>query len=248
MKHSITAYEVRLPDDWTISPAPSRREWMSQTPKQSANRCLPLTIANQAGWVVNCPVSFKATWSGSDAIDAVTFEFSEKPERYSRQIASIFGLGIVSFSLPWLFRTSPGVGLIVRGPTNWFKPECLPLDGYVESDWAPYTFTMNWRIMKRKTGIYFQKGDPICMLQPYPLDMLEETEARVAPIESDPELQREFEAWTAHRKAQSRAVSEGEEPKFRLDYLRGVKPEGERIPTHRTQLKLDGFSRRKPGS
>jgi hypothetical protein len=111
----------------------------------------------------------------------------------------------------------------------------------VETDWAPYTFTMNWRIMKRKTGIYFKKGDPICMLQPYPIELLEQTEASTALIESAPELKRDFEEWLSHRRAQAQAVAQGEEPKFRLDYLRGVTPRGEEAPKHHTQLKLAEF-------
>ena len=91
---------------------------MEQTPYQAANRCLPLVIANQAGWVLTCPLRFKAVWNGKKTRDAIQIEFPENAEQGREQIMSIFGSGIISFGIPWLFRTSPGLGLIVRGPVT----------------------------------------------------------------------------------------------------------------------------------
>jgi len=244
MKHRVTAYEVRPTDDWAIERASARREWMDHAPKGAANRCLPLVIANQAGWVITCPVSFKATWDGSDSnMSGLKLEFQEKAELYGRQILSLFGMGIISFSLPWLFRTSEGVGMIVRGPTNSMKDHCAPLDGFVETDWAPYTFTMNWKITKRKTPVYFRKGEPVCLLQPYPIGMLEETEARAAPISSDPELHRTALAWNERRNEEIQSNTGREKSVFSLDYVKGKTPGGGAAPEHRTKLRLAAFER-----
>ncbi|HMZ02762.1 MAG TPA: DUF6065 family protein, partial [Burkholderiaceae bacterium] len=78
-------------------------------------------------------------------LDALKFSFNPEDLGPNKgQITSHFGSGILTFSLPYLFRTSPGYGMLVRGPTNCAKDGAAPLDGIVETDWAPYSFTMNW--------------------------------------------------------------------------------------------------------
>jgi len=37
--------------DEDLWPAPSTRVWMERSPNKFANRCLPLLIANQSGWL-----------------------------------------------------------------------------------------------------------------------------------------------------------------------------------------------------
>jgi hypothetical protein len=59
------AYEIYPPVDVSLTTAPINRPWMDETPQRFAYRCLPLSMANQAGWFVGCPASFVATWNGS---------------------------------------------------------------------------------------------------------------------------------------------------------------------------------------
>ena len=40
-----------LPPSMPLVPAPLRREWMDTSADRYAYRCLPLLIANQAGWL-----------------------------------------------------------------------------------------------------------------------------------------------------------------------------------------------------
>ena len=111
MTHELIAYQMSDAEGWTVEPASPRREWMAQTPYQGANRCLPLVIANQAGWILRCPVKFKVTWNGKKMLNSLKFEFPEEQEKARGQIVSLFGYGIISFRIPWLFRTSEGFGL-----------------------------------------------------------------------------------------------------------------------------------------
>ena len=64
MSYEIVAYQIADTTGWVLEPMERRREWMEQTPSKGANRCLPLVIANQAGWVLRCPGRFKARWDG----------------------------------------------------------------------------------------------------------------------------------------------------------------------------------------
>jgi hypothetical protein len=248
MPIELTAYQVSRPDkNWVIEPAPTRREWMDQTIHKIANRCLPLTMANQAGWIIRCPVRFKASWTGKVEAESTTLVFPDDEATYRSQILHNFGSGIISFALPWLFRTSPGYGLLVRGPTNFFRPDIVPLDGLVETDWAPFTFTMNWKITRTRTDVWFRQGDPICMLMPYPMELLEQVQPRFADLAANPILHDDFAVWHRSRRelhAQQREEAEkaGEKMTFALDYMRGRMPDGERAPAHRTTLNVVKFA------
>lgn len=239
------AYVVGETKGWSLEPAASRRDWMDQTPYKGANRCLPMVIANQAGWIVKSPCGFKATWNGKNNPTDLTIEVQENPAIYSKQIASVFGSGIVTFSLPWLFRTPPGIGLLVRGPMNTPRPDAVPLDGLVETNWSPATFTMNWKLMKSKSPVWFRKDEPICHLMPYPLDLLESMQARTAPVSEDAELEKQFNEWKHSRHVQFQQGSAEPTKHYRLDYLKGVRADGSPAPDHRTGLKLSSFNSKK---
>lgn len=197
----LVAYEVIDARGWTLTPAPVRREWMQANDSQ-AYRCLPMTIANAAGWAIGCPTSFVATWNGSIAKGGVRFDFADPFAAYARVITDHFGNGIVTFNLPWLFRTSrPRVGLNVRGLPNEPKFNATPLEGFVETDWLPFTFTMNWKIQRPGQPVQFVKGEPIAFIQPASLDFAEATEPRVAKLEDNGGLAAEYAAYEASRAA-----------------------------------------------
>ncbi len=241
MAVELKAYPYKPTDDWTIEPATLQRDWMDQTIRRAAYRCLPLVIANQAGWVIGCPATFKASWPGK-AESPLNITFSDKKdEHHKTSIASFFGSGIVSFALPWLFRTSEGIGLWVRGPANSPRSDVVWLEGFVETDWSPYPFTMNWKIMRPKTDVWFKKGDPICMLTPIPIGMLEEVEPRVELMESEPGLRMNFDQAVVRRRESMESEAPLEEGQWELTYTRGFRPDGTEAPVHRTNLKLQPF-------
>ncbi len=236
----LQAYIVSDSRGWELKPAHGKREWMDQTPEKFAYRCLPLVMANQAGWVVTCPRSFSAVWNGKPDPDSSQIRFLDgKPP--ADGIKSHFGSGVITFSLPWLFRTDPGYGLWARGPTNAPKDNLFALDGIIETDWAPYTFTMNWKIIKPKTEVYFKAGDPICHLVPFPLELLESIEPEMHSIDQNPNLKREFFEFTARRSGNLLKLQQGEEGSWQMDYMKGNKPDGTPVSGHRKAFKLREF-------
>ncbi len=192
MTCKLLAYTVSSTEGWTIEPAPGKRDWMDATGEKFAYRCLPLVMANQAGWVVTCPLNFKAVWNGKSGLTDTTIQFQDGEGPNVGQIRSHFGSGIITFSMPWLFRTSPGYGLWVRGPTNaQLKDNIIPLDGIVETDWTPYMSTMNWKVeclaTRRSSS---RKATRSRCWMPFPLGLLEEVEPEVPlSLDSDPQLQ-----------------------------------------------------------
>ena len=116
-----------------------------------------------------------------------------------RRISSHFGSGVVTFSIPYLFRTPKGINLWVKGPTNYIKDGAHPLEGIVETDWLTATFTMNWKLTRPRMPVTFKAGEPICMLVPIPRGLAEELDAVRTPMSSDPQVAAEYEEWERSR-------------------------------------------------
>jgi hypothetical protein len=66
-----------------LVPAPVNRDWMDATPQHFAKRCLPLLIANQAGWFLLSAHKLAVTWDGGNAIDSLRVEHVEGDPPYS---------------------------------------------------------------------------------------------------------------------------------------------------------------------
>ena len=178
--HVIDGHQV------DIRPAPVERDWMEATSQRFAYRCLPLNIANAYGWEVLCNASFLAMWTGGGGIDAIVIE--PEPGTIAPAV-SHFGHGILTFHLPCLFRTEPGAELMVQGPINRPKDGIAALSGIIETDWSPYSFTMNWIFTRPDTPVRFEKGEPYCHIFPMSCGALEGLEPKLEVLSADPEAQ-----------------------------------------------------------
>ncbi len=240
------AYEVSTNGGYELVPAPVRRQWMDDFPHKVPYRCLPMSIANQAGWIVTAPASFRVQWNGKHTRDALKVTFTEKLDQFQQQvleraIGNNFGGGILTFRLPWIFRTPEGIGLWVHGAPNAPVDNAYALDGIVETDWLCAGFTVNWKITKRNTPVFFQKGDPVCMLTPYPLDLLESLAPKQKLVTAEPELHDAFRAAADRRNQTLQRTAESGEKHFELDYMHGRDEEGHKRQGHRTNVKLAAF-------
>jgi hypothetical protein len=241
----LTCYPVE-PDAPAIEPARAARAWMDATDQRYAYRCLPLSIANASGWEVLAPVGFEATWSGSDAHDAITIRSREDQARARRLAVSHFGHGILTLHTGYLFRTSPGWALWVRGSPNAAKRNLAPLDGIVETDWLDFPFTMNWRFTRAGT-VSFAKGEPYCFVTPVPHGVLDRVAPRIRPLDSDPALKAAYEArsrgrtdFNAGLAARDPAtVSQG----WQRHYMRGEDAAGRQAGFHLTKRRLKPVTR-----
>jgi hypothetical protein len=253
----LYAYELSATyTDMPISAAPFTRDWMDASPDRFAYRCLPLTIANQGGWVLPNPDPFTAVWDGGAYPDSLQIEVEipandpgEDGASVERPIvvASHFGSGIITFSLPYLFRTPPSVNLWVKGPSNWIKDGVQPLEGVVETDWLTATFTMNWKLTRPNHPVRFEEGEPICMIVPVARGLAEQLQPVYTPITREPELHEEFKMWSRRRAEFNQALDEMQPDAVRQgwqkDYNKGIKPNGARVRQHQTRLHLKEFAR-----
>jgi hypothetical protein len=266
-KHFFYAYEIYEHPDTPVTPAPVDRDWMDASDRRAAYRCLPLAIANQAGWLLASPVGFTAVWDGSPTmhgvrltfdgpsgapvdpfgVNVVSFDVFAAPVARDARVSSHFGSGIVTFSFPYLFRTPRGVNLWVKGPSNYFKDGAAPLEGVVETDWLPATFTMNWKLTRPGLPVRFERGEPVCMLVPVPRGLAEALEPVYLPLSSEPELEREYRRWEQSRSEFNAGLqeegSEARQRGWQRDYMKGFTVSGRPAEEHQTRLHLKEFRR-----
>lgn len=227
-----------------IRPAPLERDWMSATHDRFAYRCLPLNIANGHGWEILSPSGFAAGWTGQPGLDAVVIG----PDAGTTAPAiSHFGHGILTFHIPALFRTEPGYDLVVQGPVNRPKDGIYALTGVVETDWMPFSFTMNWVFTRPNVLLRFEKNEPICHIFPVRRGEIEALTPEVRPLSDDPVLKAEYEAWSASRNTFNADLktpgSAAQAEKWQKVYLRGQTETGqvEAADDHRTRLRVKPF-------
>ena len=229
-----------------IRPAPVERDWMEKSRDRFAYRCLPLDIANAHGWEMLCPAGFKAGWTGAAHVEALTV-YPDSPRIVPA--ASHFGHGVLTFHVACLFRTEPGYDLMVQGPINRPKDGIAPLSGIIETDWAPYSFTMNWMFTRMFANVRFEKGEPFCHFFPVKRGELEAFAPRLKRLSANPELAREHALWKESRAGfiedLQRPDSPAQEEKWQRRYYRGLDPQGEKaaIADHRTRLRLKPFEK-----
>jgi hypothetical protein len=264
----LIAYELHQAADMRLRTAPVDRTWMDIAPQRAPYRCLPLVIANQAGWWVPCPASFTAYWDGGLGKENLQITFGSPAEttglsgffapivvsadqpspvvQSDARITSHFGNGVITFSIPYLFRTPRGINLWVKGPSNYIKDGVQPLEGIVETDWLSATFTMNWKMTRPYHTVHFERGEPICMIVPLPRGVAEQLDPVYVPLDDNPELAREYREWEKSRstfnadlaRLQPDAVKRG----WQRDYMHGRTISGREAQEHQTRLHLREFT------
>jgi hypothetical protein len=229
-----------------LRPATPSRAWMDATPEAFAYRCLPLNIANAHGWEVLSSCGFEACWTGGSAPADVLIRWDQEGAVAHSPVA-LFGQGVLTFHVEGLIRTPPGWNLWVGGPPNALKDGLQPLTGVVETDWSPFTFTMNWRFTRPGHWVRFEEGEAFCFFFPVQRGVLETIEPRLAPLGDDPELAARFADWSRLRQGfhdKMRTTSEELRPsaKWQKHYYRGVDVSGARlIDDHESKLRLKPF-------
>lgn len=234
-------------DGWKprIRPGSPRRRWMDDTNERYAYRCLPLSIANSHGWELLSPIGFEAKWGGGEHMESVEIRMDPGYSEHHKPV-TLFGYGTVTFHIEGIFRTPPGWNLFVSGPPNRQKDAIQALGGIIETDWSPYTFTMNWRFTRPDQWIRFEENEPIAFIFPVERGAVERFKPRIELLEDNPELKAAFEKWSESRNAFQKWVVEANPPspseKWQKLYFRGLDSDGKPAPVdHQSKLRLPHF-------
>ena len=233
---------------WTprLRAASAKRVWMDKAPESFPYRCLPLNIANSHGWEILSPCGFGVEWNGGPAVDDVIVRPDPGTPAHDAPVA-LFGVGSFTIHVQGLFRTPPGWNLFVSGPPNVAKDGAAPLTGIIETDWAPYTFTMNWRLTRPNHSVRFERDEPIAHIFLVQRDVIQSVTPRIVPIDEDPELKSAFEAWSRSRDEFQQHTRDNppKKPadKWQKSYYRGLMPDGRcPISDHQARLNVREFS------
>jgi hypothetical protein len=227
-----------------IRPAVVDRDWMDATPDRFAYRCLPLNIANTHGWELLNPTAFETAWTGAPGKDAIGF----RPlENGPVSAISHFGQGVLTFHVHGLFQTPPGYNLMVMGSPNRLKAGIQPLVGVIETDWSPYSFTMNWRFTLPNFVVRFDRGEPFAFIFPVKRDLMDEFTAEIRAFSDAPDLEAQHDEWAAARNAFNDSLkdpeSEATQEKWQKAYYKGLRPDGsEGVPDHKTRVRACPFT------
>jgi Family of unknown function (DUF6065) len=227
-----------------IRAAPLERDWMTAT-GHFAYRCLPLNIANSHGWEILCPSGFSAVWGG--AAGPQSLEVHRHTDAPAAAV-SHFGFGVLTFHVPCIFQTDSGYDLLVQGPVNRPKDAVAPLSAIVETDWSPFTFTMNWMFTRANAEVAFEAGEPICHIYPLKRGSLEACHPNLERLSNNAELHSQFTKWTANRSTFIKDLqvpgSVARAQLWEKQYFRGLDAYGQppELADHRTKLNLKEFT------
>jgi hypothetical protein len=215
---------------------------MDRTDVRFAYRCLPLNIANAYGWEILCSSGFVASWNGKDDVSAISITSDSGAPVPA---VSHFGHGILTFHILYVFRTAPGFDLMVQRSVNRPKDAIAALTGVIETDWLPYSFTMNWVFTRAETPVWFARDEPICHIFPIRRSDIEAVDPEIRALSSAPELQAQHELWVNTRRAFNDDLTRpGSDPQgWQKLYQRGVAPgsDHELTKDHRTRVRLRSF-------
>ena len=213
--------------DFLISASKTKRKWMDETEQKNAYKCLPLNVANQYGWTVHSPSNFYAEWNGKDDKNAVT-------TKGLKGAHSVFGHGILTISVDFIIKTEKNISIYVKGVSNNPKDNIFPLEGIVETDWLPFTFTMNYKFYK-PGKVEFYKNEPLFMFFPINRSFIENFNIEYFPMSLDEEMSINYNKYATSRTKHIIEKQEG----WQKYYITGtVVDEKKNLFNHKTKLNL----------
>jgi len=225
-----------------LRPARGRRDWMDSAQDRVPYRCLPLVMANSSGWELRLPCDIGIEWNGKADKRAIRISGYDPHWPVFSNVTSHFGYGIVTFQTSYLFRTPPGWAVWAMGPPNEPKEGIAPLTGLIETDWLPFSFTMNWKFT-RPGVVEFRKDEVFCFITLVEHRRLEAVEPVIRSLDSDPALRDEYNAWARSRAEFNEKLDTRDPDAMRQSwqrfYTRGESASGASAPEgHATRRRL----------
>lgn len=133
--------------------------------------CLPLTIANQYGFVVKAAIDFSLFWPGGDApvyVDTKNKQVVNQITDSVQEYFTNFKMGILSIENSFILRTPPKTNLMIMPVPNHFIQGVHVMSGVVEADNLRRSFTFNLKVTNPGVKIHIKKGDWLAAFMPIP--------------------------------------------------------------------------------
>ena len=132
--------------------------------------CLPLTIANQYGFVVKAATDLEIYYPGEESPasvkvgDGLNLTDRFRPQKYFTNFLN----GVVTIENNFQLRTPPNVNLMVIQPPNYFINGIHCMSGVVEADNLSRTFSFNLKVTEPGKKIKIKKGQWLAAFIPVP--------------------------------------------------------------------------------
>lgn len=139
-----------------------KREWFDP----HAYYCLPLTVGNQYGFMINSLRDFEFVWPGGRQDCLINFLNEDNAEK--QIIKTGFGTGIITIQNKFALKTPPGINIMTIQPPNDFIVGCAAMTGVIECDNIRRDFTFNMKVTIPDVRITVKKGDPLGAFIPIP--------------------------------------------------------------------------------
>jgi hypothetical protein len=199
--------------------------------------CLPLTIANEHGFILKAAFDFSAIWNGDECPEAVKI-FHDGPQPAYQQIKPHFGMGTITIETPWIIRTPKGVNTLIMNPPNYYIDGIIHMSACVETDNLRRNFTFNLKITRPNFLIEIKKDTPIGYMLPYPRHFIDKYQLKV----DEEVLSKEVinnERKTGYLFGRERSEIDAYSNKRRIGkrYMNGVDIYGNKFKDHQKSLK-----------
>jgi Family of unknown function (DUF6065) len=142
----------------------------------------------------------------------------------------------------YIFRTALNFHLLVTGPSNLFKDGIAPLTAVIETDWLPYSFTMNYRFTRPGT-VHWRAGEPYVQICIVRARVQQSVQPVIRRLSDDPKLAAEHATWRERRTRMRERIATGDPNTLRVpwdkDYFLGRFADGRTTwAEHSNRLRL----------
>ncbi len=196
---------------------PKHKPWWQDNSKtrNHINHCLPLAMANSAGFYILSPATFVVEWDGDTQADAVVKVIEKMPCCEVDNHAAFGSFTIQPGFVPKTRQT--GDFILIKGIPN---ERCTPyqcMEAMIEAWWSPAKFGLVF-LLNQAGRFLVNIGDPIAQMLVYKASGYE-----IEASTNKPEM---------HLKWEERRSRNGYTKDF--DYLHGRYPDGSTEPSHLT--------------
>lgn len=196
--------------------------------------CLPLTVANQYGFVVESVRDFEVTWNGGEEDVQITFLNDDNANK--QVIKNGFGSGIITVQNMFSIKTPIGVNVMTIQPPNMFLPGCASMTGVIETDQIKRDFTFNIKVTVPNFKLTIKKGDPLGAFIPIQRYFVDKFDAKLVSDIFDRELHVN-EVEEAYNLGKERMTADQEKPHAAgRRYFNGINFDGTKYPDHQKRV------------
>jgi len=196
--------------------------------------CLPLSIGNQYGFVIESLRDFEVTWPGGEQDVQITFLNEDNNNK--QVVKGGFGSGIITVQNMFALKTPPGINLMTIQPPNMFIPACIAMTGVIETDQIKRDFTFNIKVTVPNLKITVKKGDPLGAFIPIQRHFVDNFDARLVTDIFDRELHVN-EVQESINLGSERDTTDKEKPHMSgRRYFNGINFDGTQYPDHQKRV------------